>query len=106
MPRQLLFILAWFVAGGLTFYALLLHSRNASLKGELDNLRPYQQRYAEQVAINASQREEFEARVQQLQSSLQGAQVQMSNLSQALQEAREMMEPAADRAVQANSNDQ
>ena len=93
MFKQALFVFSWFLAGGLTFYALLLHGENSDLAEELSSLRQFQQRYQEQVSLNTRQREEFETRIQQLQNNLTGAQTQMTNLSQALQEAREMMVP-------------
>ncbi len=96
MFKQALFVLSWFVAGGLTFYALLLHGENRDLAEELASLRQFQQRYQEQVSLNTRQREEFETQIQQLQSNLTGAQTQMTNLSQALQEAREMMMPVSE----------
>ena len=94
MARQLLFILSWFIAGGLTFYSLALHRQNASLVDQRDTLSDFQRRYEEQLVVNQQQREEFESQISQLQNNLLGAQAQMTNLSQALQETRELIEPA------------
>jgi len=60
------------------------------------------QQFQQQVGISAQQRQEFETQIQQLQSSLLGAQTQLSNLSAALQEAREMIEP---RPAPSDNND-
>ena len=87
-------MLSWFVAGGLTYYVIVLHDRNVGLDQENAILRNIQVQYEQQVKVNAAQRQEFEARIQQLQSNLQGAQSQMSNLSEALQQAREMIDPS------------
>jgi chromosome segregation ATPase len=100
MFKQALFVLSWFLAGGLTFYALLLHGENSALAAELTALRQFEQRYQEQLAVNSRQRQEFETQIQQLQTNLTGAQAQMTNLSQALQEAREMMVPITDPAIE------
>ena len=105
MFRQGLFVLSWFVAGGLTFYTLMLHSEINDLGEELTSRQGVEQRYQEQVTLNAQQREEFEGQIQQLQNNLSGAQVQMANLSQALQEAREMMEPATQQAIEQLGSD-
>ena len=100
MFRQGLFVLSWFVAGGLTFYAVMLHGEIRDLEEELTTQQGFEQRYQEQISLNARQREEFEGQIQQLQNNLSGAQVQMANLSEALQEAREMMEPAARQVIE------
>jgi chromosome segregation ATPase len=95
-PWRVLFTLTWFVAGGLASYAVLVRSENLRLSQDLDTLRDAQLRYEEQVAINLSQREDFESRVGQLEENLQSARLQLTNLSTALQEAREMMTPPAE----------
>ena len=102
MLKHTLFVLSWFVAGGLAFYASLLNGENGELG---DQLASQQQRYQEQLALNTRQREEFETRIQQLQNNLNGAQAQMANLSAALQEAREMMEPATQQIIEQLAGD-
>jgi chromosome segregation ATPase len=97
MLRFALFIIPWFVAGGLSFFSVMLHNENAALGSEVAAQRDYRQQYEQQLAINTEQRERFETRIQQLQDNLRSSQVQMTNLSEALQEAREMMEPATGR---------
>ena len=100
MFRQGLFMLSWFIAGGLTFYTIMLHGEMTDLSEQLTNQQQYQQRYQDQLALNARQRDEFEAQIQQLQANLTGAQAQMANLSEALQEAREMMVPATQPVIE------
>lgn len=100
MFKNSLFVLSWFLAGGLTSYALLLHGDNKDLAEGLSRVRPFEQRYQEQVSLNTRQREEFETRIQQLQNNLTGTQAQMTNLSRALQEAREMMAPPSGQQAQ------
>ena len=103
--RDGLFILSWFVAGGLAFYAWLVHTENEALQQDMTTLQDYRQRYEEQLALNTRQREEFEAQVDQLQNNLRSSQAQLSNLSEALQEAREMMEPVAEQVMEQLSTD-
>lgn len=91
--NRILFSLSWFIVGGLVFYLVLLRQENQALTRDLDALQTLQQRLNEQVEVNASQRTDFEARVQQLEDNLGAAQTQLSNLSAALQEARELMPP-------------
>ncbi len=100
MLKQGLFILSWIVAGGLAFYTAQLHRSNIALTAELSALEEFRLRYQEQVAVNRQQREQFESRILQLQGNLRRSQVQMSNLSEALQEAREMMEPVARQVIE------
>jgi hypothetical protein len=102
---KILFILSWFLAGGLCFYALLTGRENASLTSEVTELRSYRLRYEEQRELNARQREQFEAELQQLQNNLLGAQAQMRNLSEALQETRELIDPLASPPAAAGATD-
>ena len=95
MFKHALFIVPWFVAGGLSFYTLLLRNENSALSAELVAQRDYRLQYEQQLTANTQQREQFETQIQQLQDNLRSSQVQMTNLSEALQEAREMMEPAS-----------
>ncbi len=99
MLNKVLFALPWFVAGGLTFVVIVLMNDNSRLGADNEALGDIRLRYQEQVRLNARQREEFEGQIQQLQSNLQSAQNQMANLSAALQEAREMMEPVAQQVM-------
>jgi|GEM_PF-3167413 len=105
MFRQGLFLLSWFGAGGLTFYCVMLRSENRDLSEELTAQQDFQQRYQEQLTVNVRQREDFEVQIQQLQNNLSGAQIQMSNLSEALQEAREMMVPATQQVIEQLAGD-
>ena len=100
MFKHALFVLSWFVAGGLAFYAMMLNGQIVDLSEELTTRQGFQQQYQEQLALNTRQREDYEARIQQLQSNLTGAQTQMANLSEALQEAREMLEPATQQLLE------
>ena len=88
MFKNTLFVLSWFVAGGLAFYATMLNGKIGDLSDEL-----------------SSQQEGYEARIQQLQTNLKGAQTQMTNLSAALQEARELLEPATRQAIEQTVGD-
>lgn len=101
-----LFILSWAVAGGLAYYALQQQRENIAFEAMEAELLETRQRYQEQVAVNARQREEFETRVQSLEENLRSSQAQMSNLSAALQEARELMEPVARQVIEQLAGDQ
>lgn len=100
MVKQVLFVLSWFVAGGATFYAVLLHGDIGDLDEELANSQGFEQRYREQLTVNEQQKIAFEGQIHQLQSNLNSAQAQMANLSEALQEARETMDPAVRQLVE------
>ena len=101
MIRSIILVLSWFVTGGLAYYSFQTYGENQRLETEVSSLQTVRQQYQQQVDINAQQRQAFETQIQQLQSSLLGAQTQMSNLSAALQEAREMIDP---RPAPANNN--
>jgi len=91
--RVVLLLIPAFLAGALTFYAMTLFQHNVRLVGELDDQEALRSQLQAQQQLNTRQREDFEGRIQQLQSNLQSAQAQMTNLSAALQEARELIIP-------------
>lgn len=95
MVKNVLIFISWAVAGGLAYHAHFLSGENGVLRAELDARADYEVRYRQQLELNTSQREAFETQARQLQSNLAGAQAQMSNLSQALQETRELVVPPA-----------
>ena len=101
MTKSIILVLSWFVTGGLAYYSFQTYGENQLLETELSSFLTVRQQYQQQVEINAQQRQEFETQIQQLQDSLLGAQTQLSNLSAALQEAREMIET---RAAPSNNN--
>ncbi|MBT8147340.1 MAG: hypothetical protein KJN90_10840 [Gammaproteobacteria bacterium] len=105
MFKQSLLVASWFVAGGLAFYAFVLNGQVSRLSEELSGQQQYRQLYQDQLALNTQQQAEFESRIQQLQNNLTGAQTQMMNLSDALQEAREMMVPATSQAISPPADD-
>ena len=84
-----------FVTGALSFYALQLHGINRQQADDLRLLESLRSQLQAQQELNVRQRQEFEGRIQQLQDNLSGAQTQMSNLSQALQQARELINATA-----------
>ena len=89
-----------FITGALSFYALQLHARYQQQADDLRVLDGLRGQLQAQQELNVRQRQEFEGRIQQLQDNLSGAQSQMSNLAQALQDARELINataPAANR---------
>ena len=93
MIKSTILVLSWFVTGGLAYFSYQIFEDNQRLTNELSGLQLVRQQYQQQVDTNAQQRQEFETQIQQLQSSLLGAQTQMRNLSESLQEAREMIDP-------------
>ncbi|MFM1896919.1 MAG: hypothetical protein RLZZ385_1993 [Pseudomonadota bacterium] len=93
--KVFLFPVPALIAGAMSFYVWQLSLDNQHLREQVTAANGLRSELQEQQALNARQREDFEGQVQQLQNSLLGAQAQMSNLSQALQEAREMIEPGA-----------
>lgn len=92
--RVVLLLVPAFLAGALTFYAMTLFQHNVRLVGELDDQDALRSQLQAQQQLNTRQREDFEGRIQQLQNNLQSAQTQMTNLSAALQEARELIMPS------------
>lgn len=93
--RILLFPLPALIAGAMTYYVWQLGAENQRLQQELAGLASLRSELQDQQALNTRQRLEFEGQVTQLQGNLRDAQSQMSALSSALQEARELIEPGA-----------
>ena len=91
--KVLLFPLPALIAGAMSFYVWQLGQENRTLRSEAAVVNQLRGQLQEQRDLNVAQREQLESQVEQLQSSLLGAQAQMSNLSAALQEAREMIDP-------------
>ena len=92
--RVVLLLVPAFLAGALTYYTMSLFQDNVRLVGELDDQEALRNQLQTQQQLNSRQREDFEGRIQQLQNNLQSAQTQMTNLSAALQEARELIMPS------------
>ena len=105
MAKTIVLILSWYLTGGLAYYSFQTYGEIQRLERDASSLQVVRQQYQQQVDINTQQRQEFETQVQQLQSSLLGTQTQMSNLSAALQEAREMIDPRPAPANNGNNSD-
>jgi len=91
--KPIILVVSWFITGGLLYYSIQSHDENQRLTDEVSGLQGVRQQFQQQVILNTQLQQEFESQIQQLQSNLLGAQTQMSNLSQALQDARELIEP-------------
>ena len=76
------------IVGGLSLITWNLQSSNSQLQGQLESAIGFREQLNEQVEANTRLRMESEAQLEELQSQIQSAAIQLSNLSQALQEAR------------------
>jgi hypothetical protein len=103
--KSIILVLSWFLTGGLAYHSFQTYGEIQRLERDASSLQVVRQQYQQQVDINTQQRQEFETQVQQLQSSLFGAQTQMTNLSAALLEAREMIDPRPAPANNDNNSD-
>ena len=87
------------ISFGCIVIALLAHSTyklsvsNTKLTQELEIAESYQRRAQEQATLNTQQRLNFEASISELEESLLGMRVQLSDLTTALERAEERAEP-------------
>ena len=78
---------------GLTIATLNLRTTNAELKEQLQTALGYREQLNEQAEEYTRQRMEWNARLAELETQLLSTATQLNNLSEALQEAREQVNP-------------
>ena len=79
--------------GGLSFATLDLRATNTELREQLQTALGYREQLTEQAEEYARQRMEWDARLAELETQLLSTANQLNNLSEALQEAQEQVNP-------------
>ena len=79
--------------GGLSFATLNVYTTNTELREQLQTALGYREQLTEQAGEYARQRIEWNARLAELETQLLSTATQLNNLNEALQEAREQVNP-------------